>query len=455
MKLHQITRIGLPVFAVTGAAAMLATAPETEGYTLLGNEQGIFQRDFRVNPGLSNGAANNNTTEHSQYPGATGQTLAMWRGCVEWNSQLHGNGNGDPTQSGDLGSGGANFDCHFQGETTQTGTINDNIISPIGGAANGVLAYLEYSGFSTGWRMRFYSTWNWSDGPGFIANSEMDIQGVAAHEYGHALGLGHTFSGPTMQPSIGPGDEASRSIEADDKAGVQAIYGVANFNTKPQIHDTTLIGNTLTITGENFTSTNNRVWFTKENNTNGNYTSVTGLTSNGTTLTMQVPSDAAPGNILVRINASGGASLSETHPFDPGSTDCDAPVNYCSTSQNSTGQSPVVSVGGTASLSANDLELLSIGLPSNQVGIFYYGPNQISTSFGNGTRCVGGTTKRLPIISIDSFGFVTYSLDVNNLPQGDTFSVGQAVNFQFWYRDPAAGGPSFNLTDAVEVTWCP
>ena len=31
MKLHQITRIGHPVYADTGAAAMLATAPETEG----------------------------------------------------------------------------------------------------------------------------------------------------------------------------------------------------------------------------------------------------------------------------------------------------------------------------------------------------------------------------------------------------------------------------------------
>jgi hypothetical protein len=34
-------------------------------------------------------------------------------------------------------------------------------------------------------------------------------------------------------------------------------------------------------------------------------------------------------------------------------------------------------------------------------------------------------------------------------------NAGDTVNFQFWFRDPAAGGAAFNLSDALEVNWCP
>jgi hypothetical protein len=35
---------------------------------------------------------------------------------------------------------------------------------------------------------------------------------------------------------------------------------------------------------------------------------------------------------------------------------------------------------------------------------------------------------------------------------------GQTYNFQFWYRDPAAGaagGASYNFSDALSVVFCP
>ena len=81
-----------------------------------------------------------------------------------------------------------------------SGGTNDNINSAISGSSGGVLAFAE-TPISNGWRIRYYETWNWQDGPGNDGN--IDLQGVACHEYGHALGLGHTnVGGATMFPSI-------------------------------------------------------------------------------------------------------------------------------------------------------------------------------------------------------------------------------------------------------------
>ena len=69
-----------------------------------------------------------------------------------------------------------------------------------------------------------------------------------------------------MRPSISGNGTAQRSIENDDQAGVQFIYGVAS-GSKPTISSvsgSTAPGGTVVISGSNFSTTGNEAWFNDE-----------------------------------------------------------------------------------------------------------------------------------------------------------------------------------------------
>ncbi|HUB07907.1 MAG TPA: matrixin family metalloprotease [Myxococcales bacterium] len=52
-----------------------------------------------------------------------------------------------------------------------------------------------------------------------------DVQNTLTHEIGHLLGFGHTPDPTsTMLPSTYPGDLARRTIDAQDVAGIEALY---------------------------------------------------------------------------------------------------------------------------------------------------------------------------------------------------------------------------------------
>ncbi len=130
-------------------------------------------------------------------------------------------------------------------------------------------------------------------------------------------------------------------------------------------------------------------------------------------------------------------------------------ATYCDTSPNSVGPGALIGWTGSASVSANDLVLQADGCPPGKPAIFFYGPQQTQIPFGNGKLCVTGGAFRLQVTQIDPTGTVTHALDITNPPNPHgQISSGDTWNFQCWYRDPAAGGSGFNLSDAREATFC-
>jgi hypothetical protein len=124
----------------------------------------------------------------------------------------------------------ANFSFSYGGASTQTSNTNDGV--------NLVLFRNASSGSAIA------TTYWWANGTGIIdadivfwdaafrffagstgCASGFYIEDIAAHEFGHALGLGHSAApNATMLPSTSSCNMRNRTLDADDIAGVQALY---------------------------------------------------------------------------------------------------------------------------------------------------------------------------------------------------------------------------------------
>ncbi|MFT4540313.1 MAG: hypothetical protein ACI835_002763 [Planctomycetota bacterium] len=147
---------------------------------------------------------------------------------------------------------------------------------------------------------------------------------------------------------------------------------------------------------------------------------------------------------------SGPISVSGPYFIDLGGAS-----NYCVAVVNSTGSGAPMSHTGSLSIGANNLNLRCTNLPSNQTCIFYYGGNQVQQPFGNGQKCVGGQLFRYSPVSTTT-GVANQPIDYTDPPFAPgQITNGSSWNFQCWYRDPLAGGAFFNLSDGLELTFCP
>ena len=125
------------------------------------------------------------------------------------------------------------------GSTTKSGAKRDgqNVISwgKLGGTTLGVTNYIStdtsQSQVCNGnliYRfvevdVRFNSAYNWQTSS--TCTNGIDLAGVSTHEFGHAVGLGHSsVQGATMYPSVSACDFSISSLANDDKAGYSAIY---------------------------------------------------------------------------------------------------------------------------------------------------------------------------------------------------------------------------------------
>jgi hypothetical protein len=338
-------RILLPALLLAATTALILPPPRSEAFSFIGGSLSLSQRDVRVFNNFADASANDNTAPESNYPGYDGAERAIWKAIVEWGSELHGTGFGDPTQPGGIGSGGANFDPSWQGNANGVGTSNQNIHSAESGGDGGTLAYCE-TPISDGWRIRYLESWTWHDGP-LSEPSGIDLQGIACHEYGHALGLGHSSdTNATMFPTAGGTGSGQRDLGTDDINGIRALYGV-KASSKPRILSTSLAGSTLTINGSSFTTTGNEVWFTQAaSGGTGEPVKVTGLASTlgGTRITVNVPATAGAGDVLVKESGSGNSTLSNAFPFDP----TGAPAVLPQITGSVPAQVPAVALGGNS-----------------------------------------------------------------------------------------------------------
>ena len=125
---------------------------------------------------------------------------------------------------------GASFAFAFAGFTAQTTNTNDgaNMVM-FRNASSGSALATTYSWFS-GTRIIDADIVFWDAGFQFVTASSgcsggFYIEDVAAHEFGHALGLGHSaVASATMYPSISACSQQSRTLDPDDIAAVRSLY---------------------------------------------------------------------------------------------------------------------------------------------------------------------------------------------------------------------------------------
>jgi hypothetical protein len=141
---------------------------------------------------------------------------------------------------------------------------------------------------------------------------------------------------------------------------------------------------------------------------------------------------------------------------------CPPPQSYCGTSPNSLGNGALLTWGGSTSLAANDAVISVESAASSVFGLFFYGAAETSTTLGDGQLCVAGGGQGLirlnPAQQTDMIGAAQVTLDYTQPPFSSgpgQVLVGQTARWQYWYRDLAAGGAGFNLSDALRVTYCP
>lgn len=189
-------------FAVLAAALAIATelSPRISAYTTNGS---------RWASSIVNYVAN---ASNLDLPAPAAET-ALRAGADGWTTQSQ-----------------ARFRFAFAGASAQTTTTNDGInLVVFRNASNGAAIATTYwwSGSSG---IIDADIVFWDAAFRFFAGSTgctggYYIEDIAAHEFGHALGLGHSTSpGATMYPSTSSCSVNNRTLEADDIAGVRALY---------------------------------------------------------------------------------------------------------------------------------------------------------------------------------------------------------------------------------------
>jgi hypothetical protein len=236
-----------PAAATSGLVlvALFAAVASLHAYVLLGASWPSNSVGYRINANFPAGA-----------PGTDAQVIEALRcGAMAWRQQAQSNilpsylGTTAVTTVNSLDGVHA---CFWSPDDPGGGTLAITFTSSIGG---NMVAF----------DMVFYAsndfgpiTWN---GVGDPSPVQTDLIAVATHEFGHVIGLDHPpIPAATMYAFYTDGDPGPRTLHSDDIAGAQFLYGFnPSIDPDPQIDDVdppsgpASGGNTVTITGANFT----------------------------------------------------------------------------------------------------------------------------------------------------------------------------------------------------------
>jgi matrixin len=125
---------------------------------------------------------------------------------------------------------GASVGFAYMGRSTQTTTGNDatNLVVFRNASSGSAIATTYW--WSSGSRIIDADIVFWDAAFLFFTGSTgcsggFYIEDIAAHEFGHALGLGHsTTTGATMFPSVSTCDQGNRTLASDDIDGARFLY---------------------------------------------------------------------------------------------------------------------------------------------------------------------------------------------------------------------------------------
>ena len=170
------------------------------------------------------------------------------------------------------------------------------------------------------------------------------------------------------------------------------------------------------------------------------------------------PDSSASGSdsLTFRVtNSNGTSSLATIDLLYDFPASCSTEI-YCVSAPNSVGAGAHMSHSGSISVSSNDLVLETQGAPQNQFALFFQGQDRAQNPLGSGWLCMAHSFARYGVIQTDNSGFASFALDIGQPPlTGAQIQVGFTWGFQLWYRDSASGPPGSNLSDALEITFCP
>ena len=137
-----------------------------------------------------------------------------------------------------------------------------------------------------------------------------------------------------------------------------------------------------------------------------------------------------------------------------------ATSNYCSTNPNSSGVVAVIGASGSPVVAESTFTLEAWDLPLNEFGYFLASESPAFVpNFGgsDGNLCIGAPQYRFnnpidggQVLNSGSTGTMSFTLDLDLLPQGIKFDPGETWYFQLWFRDFTTG-PTSNTTDGSEV----